>query len=114
MRERRKREIKNRKNFLPGIVWSLTLWFILGGIVLLADPDIFGVIILFFVVLFFAFLFSFSLILAGTRRGLIAAAALTLFLVLRYFGVGNLLNGLLIAGAALASEIYFWYSGEQK
>ncbi len=114
MRERRKREIQNRKNFLPTIVWTIVFWIFVAGVVLFLDPDIFGVAIIFFIVLFFALLFSFSIILANTRRGLIAACALTLFLILRYFGIGNLLNGLLLAGVTLASEIYFWYSGVQK
>lgn len=110
MRERRKREIKNRKNFLPTLGITLLLWLLLASLIYFINPDTFGVIFVFFLLFFLAVLFTFSLIFANTRRGLIAAGGITLFLILRYFGIGNLLNGLLIAGITLASEIYFWYS----
>lgn len=110
MRERRKREIKNRKNFLPTLAITIFLWLLLAGLVYLADPDIFGMAVLFFVLIFFALLFTFSLVLANAKRGIIIATGITLFLIFRYFGIGNLLNGLLIAGITLACEIYFWYS----
>jgi hypothetical protein len=46
-------------------------------------------------------------LLANTRRGLISSGSLTLFLILRYFGIGNLINFLLIFGLAIATEVYF-------
>ncbi len=110
MKERRKREIKNRKNFLPTLGITVLLWLILAGLIYFADPETFGVVFIFFAIFFFTVLFTFSLVFANTRRGLIITIGITLFLILRYFGVGNLLNGLLIAGVTLASEIYFWYS----
>lgn len=76
-------------------------------IVFFVDPDWFGAIYVFFAVLFFALLFTFSTLLANTRRGFIFSFASTLFLLLRYFGVGNLLNLGLIFGIALALEIYY-------
>lgn len=110
MKERRRKLIKDRKNFLPGLLLTLSLWLSLAGMIYLTDPDVSWFVLLFFGILFFALLFTFSIILTGAKRGLIAATALIFFLVLRYFGVGNLLNGLLIAGVAIACLIYFWYS----
>jgi len=110
MRDRRKREIKNRKNFLPSLALTAFLWLLVGAVIYFTNPDFIGMVVLFFILTFLALMFTFSLILANTRRGLIMALGITIFLIFRYFGIGNLLNGLLIIGITLATEIYFWYS----
>ncbi len=92
---------------MPTLLVTILLWLILGGIVYFIDPSIFGVVQLFFVLVFLALLFTFSLIFAGGRRGLIAAISLSLFLILAYFGVGNILNLVLIVAIAISIEIYF-------
>lgn len=113
MRQRRNREIKSRKNFLPSLLVTVFLFILIVLLILSTNPDNLFFVFLFFVLSFGFFVFLFSLLLANTRRGIIAALAIVTFLVLRYFGVGNLLNGILIIGATIASEIYFWYSGDQ-
>ena len=110
MKERRRKIVRERKNFLPSLMIMGLLWTTLGAIVYFTDPDVSWFVLLFFGILFFALLFTFSIVLTGAKKGLIAATTLVLFLVLRYFGVGNLLNGLLISGVAIACLIYFWYS----
>ena len=107
MREKRISEIKKQKSFLPALVITIFLWFALISIVLFTNPSQKGLLELFFAVLFTSFLFTFSLILGHTRRGLIAALTVSIFAVLRYFGIGNALNLLLIIGAATAFEFYF-------
>ena len=102
MKERRRKIVRERKNFLPSLLLTITLWLALAGLIYLVDPDVLGIVIIFFLILFLALTFSFALMLANTKRGIIIATAATLFLVLRYFGVGNLLNGLLIIGVAIA------------
>ena len=82
------------------------MWGLVGGIIYFIEPETFGVIPLFFVLVFFALLFTNSLIFGNKRRGLIISISLTLFLLLRYFGVGNILNFLLLAGLALTVELY--------
>lgn len=99
-----------RKNFLPALIVTIFLWLSLGGIIYFIDPDVWGVKIIFFVLCFLACLFTFSTIFANTRRGTLTALGLTVFLILRYFGIGNILNFLLIAGILVATEIYFCYS----
>jgi len=106
-KELRQQQAIRRKNFLPTLIITLLLWFLVAGIVYFIDPHTFGVLPLFFVLIFIAFLFSFSIIFSHTRRGFLTALGLTLFLILRYFGVGNLLNLLLISGVIIAIEIYF-------
>jgi hypothetical protein len=71
------------------------------------DPFTFGAIPAFFDLLFTALLFTLSTILLNTRRGLTIAVLVTLFLLLRYLGVGNIINLLLLAGIGIASEFYF-------
>jgi hypothetical protein len=108
MKERRKNQILKRKNFLPALVFTLLLWLSVAGIIYFIDPHTFGILPLFFVLVFIALLFSFSIILSHTRRGFLTAFGLTLFLILRYFGVGNILNLLLISGIIIAIELYFF------
>lgn len=95
-----------RKNFLPSLVITIMLWVLMGGVVYFIDPQVFGGVLLFFVVLFLCILFTGSLIFTSTRRGLIISSSITFFLILRYLGVGNIINLLLIVAIAVCVEIY--------
>jgi len=86
---------------------TILLWLLLGGLVYFVDPDTFMAVPVFFILIFAGLLFTFSTILAHTRRGLITSLGLTLFLLLRYFGIGNILNFLLIFALAVCLELYF-------
>ena len=101
-----KSRILKRKNFLPSLVLTVFLW-LAAGLVYFVDPFIFGVVPLFFLLIFFSLLFTFSLLFAGTRRGLIATISIVLFLFLSYLGIGNILNLLLIVAIAVSIELYF-------
>lgn len=96
-----------RKNFLPTLLFVLFLWAALGGVVYFTDPAALFSLIVFFIILFLAFLYTFSLILASTRRGFLIALALSLFIILRYLGVGTWLNFILIVAIAVCAELYF-------
>ncbi len=102
----RKEQQLKRKNFLPTLIISMVLWALLGGIVYFVDPDTFGALPIFFVLLFLSFLFMFSLLFASTRRGLITSISLSLFSILLYLGVGNILNLVLILAIAICVELY--------
>ena len=106
-KEIRKKEVKLRKNFFPTLIVTIFLWMGVASVIYFVEPDSFGALPLFFFLLFFSFLFTFSLIFANTRRGVLSAIGFTIFLLLRYFGVGNILNFLLIFGILLSFEIYF-------
>jgi len=86
----------------------LLLWAGLAGLIYFVEPDSPLAVIAFFALFFFALLFTFSTVFANSRRGLITSLALFVFLILRYLGVGNILNFLLIAGVAVTIELYFW------
>ena len=102
-RQDRKAQILKRKNFFPTLVITIVLWILLAALIYFVDPNMFGVIPLFFASL----LFTFSLIFANSRRGLIVSISLCLFLILMYLGVGNWLNFVLIAAIAGCIELYF-------
>jgi hypothetical protein len=95
-----------RKNFLPTLIFTVVLWIILGGVVYFVDPNTFLAVPLFFLLTFTLLLFTFSLLFAGSRRGLITSISLSSFLVLSYLGVGNIINFLLIVAIAVCVEIY--------
>lgn len=106
-RQLRKQQILKRKNFLPTLLLTILLWLVLGALVYFIDPGTFGAVPMFFITSFLAFLFTFSLSFAAGRRGLIGAISITLFLILAYLGVGNILNFILITAIAIAIELYF-------
>lgn len=106
IRKQRRKKINKRKNFFPLLVFTIILWFIFALVILFIDPDKKGALELFLAALFFASFFTFSLALGKASRGLVAAIGITLFILLRYLGVGNLLNLTLLTGAIIAFEFY--------
>ena len=96
-----------RKNFLPTLIVTFLLWMATAGLIYFIDPETLLALPGFFVLIFLSFLFTFSTIFASSRRGFLISFGITLFLVLRYFGVGNILNFLLISGLLVTAEIYF-------
>jgi len=106
MKERRKQQILKRRNFLPTLLVTIILWLLLGGLIYFIDPGTFGAVPLFFVLFFTALLFTFSFLFGSTRRGLITSLSLSLFSILAYLGVGNIINLLLILAIAISIELY--------
>ncbi|QQG41940.1 MAG: hypothetical protein HYV90_01350 [Candidatus Woesebacteria bacterium] len=96
-----------RKNFFPTLLVTILLWLGTAGIVYFVDPGTFGATPLFFIVAFFTLLFTFSLLFADSRRGMVTTIASTLFLTLLYLGVGNVLNLILITAIVICIEMYY-------
>lgn len=105
-KEIRKQMILRRKNFLPSLVITILLGISLALIVYFTDPSESIFVFIFFLNLFLFSMFIFSLLFANSRRGLIISVCLTLFVILRYFGVGNILNAVLLAGLGIIAIIY--------
>ena len=103
----RTENIKKRKNLLPTLLITILFWIMISGIIYFIDPHQTGAVLLFFVFILATLFFTFSLILASSRRGVLVASAITAFLILRFFGVGNILNLLLITGLTITVEYYF-------
>jgi len=92
---------------LPTLIVTFLLWMATAGLVYFIDPEALLAIPGFFLLLFLSLLFTFSTIFASSKRGFLASFGITLFLILRYFGVGNILNFLLLSGLLVTAEIYF-------
>jgi len=102
----RKKSKRRRKNFFPTLVITFISWFVVASIIYFANPNTFGAVPLFFLILFIAIFFTFSSLLANSQRGFIVAFATTLFLMLRYLGVGNIINFILLAGLGITTDLY--------
>jgi hypothetical protein len=105
-RRQHKEQVLKRKNFLPTFLVTVMLWILGFLLIYFVDPSIWGAIPFFFLLSFLIFLFTFSLIFADRRRGLITSFALTFFTFLLYLGVGNIINFLIIAAIAVCIELY--------
>lgn len=104
-KELRQKMVLKRKNFLPTLVVSFILLISLIIIVYFSEPTG-SFIFLFFLTLFiFLFLIS-SLILANSKHGLILTSLTVIFLILRMYGVGNILNAILLAALGIIAIIY--------
>ena len=103
---KRKKEVKLRKNILPTFAITALLWIALVSMIYFIDPQQKGAVLLFFVITFFTLFFTLSIIFINSRRGLISSLGIMVFLALRYFGLGNLLNLFLVIGICIALEIY--------
>ncbi len=105
-KEVRKQMILRRKNFLPSLIVTLLLLLSLCSIVYFADPKYPLFIFLFFANLFTLTFFISSLIFASSKRGFIISTCITIFAIFRLFGIGNILNAILIIGLGIIAEIY--------
>lgn len=109
MKDRRARQVAQRKNFLPGLAVSAFFWIATFAVVFLVDPRHSWAVVLFFVFFTLAIFFAASLFFASSRRGLIASLVISIFALLRYFGVGNALNFFLLVGVGIAFDFFFGY-----
>lgn len=105
-KEIRKQQILKRKNFLPSLIITLLLLATLILILYFTDPKLPIYIVLFLINIFLFLFFMSSILFASSRRGLIIASCTVLFLVCRLFGIGNILNLILIVGLGIIFEIY--------
>jgi len=99
--------IKRRKNFFPTLFLAILFWLGWGWLVYFTAPTSNVLLIAFCVLLFIAVFLAAALIFANSRRGLIAAFFVILFLLFRHYQVGNLLNLLLLLAIFIALELYF-------
>ena len=102
-----------KKSRLAVFTLALVFWIGWGLIVFFLEPATIKNLWLphaylpFFLTLFGALFFSLAVIFMNSRHSLIISSGAILFLILRLFGLGNLLNAILISGSLLALELYF-------
>lgn len=105
-RQRQRETEVKEKSKIPAIVIAFISSVLLLVFILFLDPQSFGIIPLFFLICFVAVFFTLTLLLKSTFRGLLYTTAGMLFLILRYFGIGNVLNLILIVGIVISIEIF--------
>lgn len=105
--KKKRKSLRRRKNYYPTLILIVFFWGLATALVYFVDPLTTGAIQLFFVIIFLATLLTLSILVANSTRGLIGSCVITIFLILRYFGVGNIINILLLAGIAIAADLYF-------
>lgn len=103
--KRRKKEKALRKSRTPTVIVSAALWGLIISIVLFVDPEANGSVETFFVLLIISLVLTLSLITKNTQRAFLIAGGICFFLFLRYIGIGNIFNFLLVVGVAVACEI---------
>ncbi len=103
---RKRKKTRRRNNFFPTLLVIVISWCSIAAIIYFVNPATLGVIPLLFFAFFIAILFTFSTLLANSERGLIIATITTLFLFLRYLGVGNIINFLLLIGLGITTDLY--------
>ncbi|OGM16680.1 hypothetical protein A2V55_01035 [Candidatus Woesebacteria bacterium RBG_19FT_COMBO_37_29] len=106
LKTKRIEKVKRRRNFFPTLVLTLIFWLLTSLIIYLFDPSLTGAVPLFFASFFISIFLTLSLIFANSRRGILFSSGIFMFLILRYFGVGNILNLILILAIITAFEIY--------
>lgn len=66
------------------------------------------------ILLFGAFFWVMTIIFMSTRRAIMWTMAIILFIYLRIWGMGNILNAILIFGILGSLEIYWWSTTTHK
>jgi len=95
------------------IFWIIFFWGTVGVLIfgfepeVVADIPIGGSYLLVSSCLFMALFLSLSLLFLSTRSGLWWSGGIIMFLYFRLWGLGSMVNGLLILGVLLSIEIYF-------
>ncbi|OGM13960.1 hypothetical protein A3D84_02515 [Candidatus Woesebacteria bacterium RIFCSPHIGHO2_02_FULL_42_20] len=102
-----KRQIDASKKAKLSTVITILLWLSFLSLLFFTRPDNNLLVSLFITNFFLAMLFTLSILLLNTGKGIVISSAITLFLILRIIGIGNILNLILITGIVVAFEFYF-------
>ena len=105
-KDKRRKLLIRKRNFLPTLLVIMFLWATLVSMVYFVDPNIYGAILVFFIVFIASLIFTLSTLFANTTKGVVISLATGTFLLLRYLGIGNFVNFFLIAGFAFAVCYY--------
>jgi|SRR3990167_3862893 len=96
----------------PSLVLAGMFWLLLGLLVIFVDPTrvadfgIQGSYLLFFGLVWLAIFYSMAILTHSSRRGILAAGGICLFLFFRLKGIGTILNFILLFGLIFAFDRY--------
>lgn len=95
-----------RSLFFPLLIVVVS-WVLLGLVIVFINPELLRPFWYapFWILVFVAVTWTASLIRGKMTRGVLYGTAVIIFLILRFLGIGNILNGLLIAGLVLTIDI---------
>lgn len=104
----------SKRSLMFPLFIALVSWALLGLLVYFVNPDVLKPIWYapFWILLWISSTWSISLILGKVARGAFYGTAVVIFFALRFFGIGNMLNVLLLLGIAFIGDLYF--SGLEK
>lgn len=104
--DKRHQKLNRQKNFSLSLAIILILWILLGSYIYLIDPETKGALLIFFILLTSTLIFTLSFIFINTRRGILVTVTIIIFLLFRYFGLGNTLNAFLLGALAVIVDQY--------
>ena len=88
------------------IITTLILWVAIFLMIVFIDPFTFGAIYFFYALVLVTILFTLTNFSQKVKQNLLIAAGITLFVVLRANGLGNILNLILLIGGVVAIEYF--------
>ena len=104
---------RRRKNFFPTLILIFFFWTTFGLMIFFVEPELIkdilipGLYLPFFINLFLALFFTLAVIFVNSRKGFLISLSVISFLILRLFGLGNILNAVLILSFIFTLEYYF-------
>lgn len=104
--------LKRRKNYLPTLLLIVILWGLLGLMIHFVEPEMVkdllipGFYLPFWLLFFPASFLTLAVFLNNSHRGLIVSLGITVFLILKIYQLGNILNLCLISGIIIAIDRY--------
>ncbi len=107
VKSKRRGTLKRRRNFFPTLILIILLLAGTIFVIFFVDPESKRALQAFFLSLALTLIFTLSFLFTNTRRGVFATLGILSFLLLRYFGIGNILNFLLVSAIVTTAELYF-------
>lgn len=88
------------------IIASILLWPSLLFMIYFTDPTITGIIVFFFLLFFISTFVTISIFFKRTSRKIIISSGVTLFILLRYLKIGNIINFFLLLAVMIIILTY--------
>lgn len=92
------------KKFKSTILITELLWILIALIIFFVDPTVIGIKIIFLILIFLAFFYTLTLILANRKRALIISSLIIILLILASMRLANFLNIALLIGFYIVLE----------
>jgi hypothetical protein len=104
---------RRQKNFFITLILIIFFWSTLILMLIFVEPESVKDILIpnfylpFFINLFLSLFLTLAVIFLNSRRSFIITFGIIIFLILRLYNLGNILNAILISAAVFSLEYYF-------